>query len=40
MINRRIDKIIKTRSTKMEFARVYIKKGENGYRPLGVPTLE
>jgi len=40
MVNRKIDKIIKTRSTKMDFARVYIKKGENGYRPLGVPTLE
>jgi len=37
-ISKQVDKLVKHRATKIDFARVYIEKGPNKFRPLGVPT--
>lgn len=37
-VNRKVDRIIKTMDTKLEFVRVYIDKGDGSKRPLGVPS--
>jgi len=37
-ISKQVDKLVKRRATKIDFSRVYIEKGENKFRPLGVPT--
>lgn len=36
-INDDVNKIIDTKDTNFKFKRVYIRKGENDWRPLGVP---
>lgn len=38
--NRKVSKIINTGLSKMDYSRVYIPKGENRWRPLGVPKPE
>lgn len=38
--NRKLSKLINNSSDQMDYHRVYIPKGEKGYRPLGVPNPE
>lgn len=39
-LNRKINRLINTKSKKLDYTRIYIPKNENEMRPLGVPTLE
>jgi len=37
-ILKEVEKLVRTRSTQLDYRRVYIPKGEDSFRPLGVPT--